>query len=431
MEKDINEEIEVNEGYQQVKNRLIAALTHLDQDTDGIDNKIAPLFRAGKRYSNQIEQLADDEILNLLTIYDEDLAKDGFSVSIDKDGYITKVSQRLEKYQNFEVNKHNLKEQLLTNKTKAFNDSGISCKTNEINDILNISKDDIENIKVFDMFDEEEYQKFYKKYLDKYLSMLKEKNDIKMFTEDGHSVKQTLNDFDNYIKDLVSYELNGVEDEPVELPPFGGLNRSDVRARVSYYFEPLGSIKTDRLFHQNNHLDLIKQLSLDDKKKLVATCTEHVQSLVENYKNRINPSQNEKIGLLLNAREYITASEKAFKSYNWLKRLINKDNCKAFRDERVRLIDSISKATDLSVKDCELFFKNTKPNISYKGNVYNYNTLFINSKNFEDNLNGFYKDEAEHKLNINVDIDKDYGANLNTVEANEELKKDKDLNSSR
>lgn len=437
MEKDLDE-VKLEE-YKRVKSKLLDAFTQYEEITDDNYNKsFVPLFRKGQKYATKINQLETIDALypTIVTEYDDELAQDGFTISIDDDGYITNVSQKLENYQNFEIDKRLNKDKLLIDKIKVFNDLGISSKTEELNDVLKIDKDDIGAIKMYDFdseIDDEEYQKFYKKYLKMYLTKLKENNDVTVFFKENHSVKQTLSDFDNYIKGLVSYELNRVDVEPITLPDFGGLTKDSVKSYVKYYFEPTGSIKTDRLFHNNNHLAMIKGYTLEQKQQLVETCKTNVEGILDKYKGLIAPSMDDKINVLLNAREYITASKKAYKSYNWFRRLVNKDNCKDFRDAREKLINDISTTLNLSVRDCKKFFNNNKPNINYNGKVYNYNTLFDNSKNLEDGLDQFAPREEEvNKVNISVDsVNEDISIEYKKTDINQDLNKYKNLDSSR
>ncbi len=408
MEKDINE-LELEE-YKKNKDKIIDALTQFESVVDDNGNtSILPLFRVGQNYKKKINQLDDinDEYSALVTTYDEEASHDGFEVKIDKDNYITAISDKLAKYQNFYIQKHINKDKILNDKVKAFNDVNISCKAAELNDVLNIDLDQIKTVVNQDgEVDSVQYESIYTKYLNLYLDALSKNNKVSLFESDDHSLKQTLNDFDNYFKGLVEYTVSTPEIDNIELPGFGGLRKKTVCDYAKHFFTPNGIIEIEPDFHNKNHLAQIKQYTVENKDLYAKKCEDGVMNLVDDYKKHSLKTEKDKVALLLQTREYITFAEKIYKSYNIFQRVLGLSGCKKYDHIRTNLIKEISTATEISEKDCEKFFKNTQPVISYKDKVYDYNQIYKDSKVMEENIEKFAGREAVEKVNLEVkDVD--------------------------
>ncbi len=412
-------ENEVNE-YGLYKDKLIAALSSFEEVTlDDGSVKLMPKFREDQNYRRLLGELDDNIIVNLGT-YEDDLKNDGIYVSVDKTEHITKVSDTLKAYQNLSISKQKEKEKLVLLQAKLCNQYNIAVDVNDYNALFQIGELDM--MEAYDgfEFEESQYKAKYLEYLDMYLEKVSDKNSLNSFSKDGSSsLKETLVNFDEYFNGTCKVMLdNTLKQDAFNVPKFAYASEKEIENVVKKHFGPKCEIEIDPKFHEKNHLAMIKGYSQKEKDDLAVICKNGALEACSNYE--INPNVKvdtlNKVNILLNAREYVTALEKVYKSYNFLRRFFNFGNVARFKNARTELVNQISEKINLPVEDCEKFFKNTKTSITYQDETYDYNKLYQDSKKLENELSGFekaYKDSSkvnivvEEKVNDIPNVDKD------------------------
>ncbi len=404
MEKDINE-LEI-EQYKKYKNELIDALSQYEEIYDEKGNKtLKPLFQEGKKYEKILDVIDPnfEGVAKRLTDYDNELEEDGFVVRTDNQGYITKLSDKLVKYQNYRIEKELIKDKALTDKVKCFNELNIDCKIEELDDVIGISKGNISLIKDEDgNFDLDTYKMMYPKYLNMYLEKLIKTDYLAVFEKDPNAMDSILKNYDSYFRGVVQHKLLTPEDKKLDLPEFGGLYQGDIKDEVLKVFAPAGKVEIDREFHENNHLETIKGYTQEERQELAEKCRDEVDSLTSRFEGP-EAKKGEKVMLLLNAREYMTAIKKVYKTCNPFLRLIGVGKAGEYAQMKNEMISKLVKATGFTKSECKEFFKNTKPRIKFDGKTYNYNKIYSNSKKLEDQLCNFSFNDPLKRMKMEIE----------------------------
>lgn len=411
-----NDELE----FERDKEILFDFFSHVEREEYAGKDVYVPIFRVDKSFDRQLEivqEMYPDEFnVYLKYILDERM---NIGIVVNKDtNLIESISPELDEIQRLRILQTEKKEKIISDKTSLFTPFDIETDLTKIDDVLHVSKKDFINCINFNRsanrVDDKAYQELYLKNLNEFLDKIKEKDDsfFKDKKEKVKSIGYTMEDFDNYMQEMLAYHFeikDGVVDQ-YKPKPFAGLDKEKIKDIFKDKFKPEIEINIEESIHNNNHKAIVSKFSDDRAKLIFGVCNEHSQNTINNAKELIsNASLEEKekiqVNTLLNVRESYLTAYKIYRSYNFIKRWFYND-IKELGRKCDDIKSSLKKDLGIDPKTIDEFLNNKNKVINYNNKVYDYEKLYSQSTNFNNDLKAFDNNYvAITKNSINTDLD--------------------------
>lgn len=390
------------------------------------------IFREHTALSAALDLLNDDE-RKIYDDYSEFLDDDEQGFSIDG-RHISTISEYLYNYQRTKALQDDKFESLMELKTAMFNTFGIASSATDLCDKLNVTKEYYEDcLDESNRVDKQMYQDLYESNLKLYLNEIKSnekkdanKSDVNK-SDAAISISYAIEKFDEFHSKMFAYHFESAGSEPdrYKVDKFAGLDKQVIVNLIEEKFAPKYFVKIDAYTHEHNHQSMLDNLPDVTKETILNEQKAALDAITNKLNNDKVKTRDDKVNVLLNAREHYLTINKLYYSYGWFARIFKKAP-KKYNDACKEVVRTLSQKLDISEGDVKKFFNNKKPIIKINHQTYDYNKIYDESVKFSNelaNFNDLYNKSVKVEANVdkqdlnlgsskNIDLDLDKSKDL-------------------